>query len=132
MSATTEFRVVATELFFLPVVTRVPLKFGSETVTSVTCARVRVMIDTKGCAKLLGVSPDMVDRLRLKAGLPAVDLGFQRPGRRAKHLWRFDPVEVRAWWRRKALNQSDDELELPTETAKHERRHGAATTSDRE
>ncbi len=33
-------RVTHARLFFLPVTTRVPLKFGSETLTSVTCARV--------------------------------------------------------------------------------------------
>lgn len=35
-------RIVATRVFLLPVVMRVPLKFGPETVTSVTCARVSV------------------------------------------------------------------------------------------
>ncbi len=40
----TDVRVIETELFFLPVETRVPLKFGSETLTSVTCARARVTV----------------------------------------------------------------------------------------
>lgn len=40
----TDVRVIGTELYFLPVETRVPLKFGSETLTSVTCARVRVTV----------------------------------------------------------------------------------------
>lgn len=40
----TDVRVIETELFFLPVETRVPLKFGSETLTSVTCARVKVTV----------------------------------------------------------------------------------------
>lgn len=45
----TDIRVVGAELFFLPLRTRVPLKFGSETLTSVTCARVRVQVcDRKG------------------------------------------------------------------------------------
>ncbi|MDB6132264.1 MAG: enolase superfamily enzyme related to L-alanine-DL-glutamate epimerase [Verrucomicrobiales bacterium] len=35
-------RVIGAELFLLPVTTRVPLKFGTETLTSVTCARVRL------------------------------------------------------------------------------------------
>jgi L-alanine-DL-glutamate epimerase-like enolase superfamily enzyme len=35
---------VATDLYFLPVETRVPFKFGHETLTSVTCARVRMEI----------------------------------------------------------------------------------------
>lgn len=42
----TDIRVVDTELYFLPVETRVPLKFGPETLTSVTCARVRATVET--------------------------------------------------------------------------------------
>ncbi len=38
-------RVVASELHFLPVRTRVPLKFGAETLTEVTCARVRLVVE---------------------------------------------------------------------------------------
>lgn len=45
----TDIRLRGTELYFLPVHTRVPLKFGTETLTSVTCARVRVVVeDRKG------------------------------------------------------------------------------------
>jgi L-alanine-DL-glutamate epimerase-like enolase superfamily enzyme len=40
-----EVRIVAASLYFLPVQTRVPLKFGPETLTSVTCARVRVKVE---------------------------------------------------------------------------------------
>lgn len=40
----TDIRVAGAELFLLPVRTRVPLKFGPETLTSVTCARVRVEV----------------------------------------------------------------------------------------
>jgi len=40
----TDVRVVGVRLFFLPVRTRVPLKFGGETLTSVTCARVAVRV----------------------------------------------------------------------------------------
>src|SRR3954463_7246419 len=36
----TDIEVTATRLYFLPIQNRVPLKFGPETVTSVTCARV--------------------------------------------------------------------------------------------
>ncbi len=35
---------VSFDLYFLKIVTRVPLKFGPETVTSVTCARVRAVV----------------------------------------------------------------------------------------
>lgn len=37
-------RLSGSELYFLPVETRVPLKFGTETLTSVICARVRVTV----------------------------------------------------------------------------------------
>jgi len=41
--------VAGIRVFFLPVQTRVPLKFGPETLTSVTCARVQVQIaDARG------------------------------------------------------------------------------------
>lgn len=43
----TDVRPVAAELYFLPVTTRVPLKFGPETLTSVTCARVRVRVSDR-------------------------------------------------------------------------------------
>jgi len=41
----TDIRVRATRLYFLPVTNRVPLKFGTETVTSVTCARGCVTVE---------------------------------------------------------------------------------------
>ena len=44
MVKATDVRPVAAELFFLPVETRVPLKFGPETLTYVTCARVRLFV----------------------------------------------------------------------------------------
>src|SRR5258708_3197072 len=44
MPKETDVRPVAAALYFLPVTTRVPLKFGPETVTSVTCARVRLTV----------------------------------------------------------------------------------------
>jgi len=43
----TDVRVVGVELYFLPVQTRVPLKFGAETLTSVTCARARVVVEDR-------------------------------------------------------------------------------------
>ncbi|MEC9082052.1 MAG: hypothetical protein VYE44_09745, partial [Verrucomicrobiota bacterium] len=44
MAKSTDIRAAAAELFFLPVETRVPLKFGPETLTHVTCARVRLTV----------------------------------------------------------------------------------------
>lgn len=41
----TDIRCVGATLHFLPVNTRVPLKFGKETVSYVTCARVRITVE---------------------------------------------------------------------------------------
>ncbi|MCO6451144.1 MAG: mandelate racemase/muconate lactonizing enzyme family protein [Caldilineales bacterium] len=43
----TDITPIATELFFLPVETRVPLKFGTETLTSVTVARVKMVVQDR-------------------------------------------------------------------------------------
>jgi L-alanine-DL-glutamate epimerase-like enolase superfamily enzyme len=48
MPADTDVRLTAARLFFLPVETRVPLKFGAETLTSVTCARACVRVEGAG------------------------------------------------------------------------------------
>jgi len=49
MSKPTDIRVSGTALYILPVRTRVPLKFGTETLTEVLCARVRVRVtDRRG------------------------------------------------------------------------------------
>ncbi len=47
MSRPTDVRVVAARLYFLPVQTRVPLKFGTETLTSVTLARACVTVEDR-------------------------------------------------------------------------------------
>ncbi len=44
MGKTTDIRTVGARLYFLPVQTRLPLKFGAETLTHVTCARARVTV----------------------------------------------------------------------------------------
>ena len=44
MANPTDARPVSVSLYFLPVETRVPLKFGPETLTYVTCARARVTV----------------------------------------------------------------------------------------
>src|SRR5688572_14757210 len=49
MPKPSDIRVVGATLYFLPIQARVPLKFGRETVTSVTCARACLTIaDTQG------------------------------------------------------------------------------------
>ena len=44
MGKATDIRTIGSALYFLPVQTRVPLKFGTETLTHVTCARARVKV----------------------------------------------------------------------------------------
>lgn len=44
----TDVKVVGATVYFLPVRTRVPLKFGPETLTQVTCARVRLRVRDRG------------------------------------------------------------------------------------
>lgn len=47
MAKETDIRSKDVSLYFLPVETRVPLKFGPETLTSVTCARVCMTVENK-------------------------------------------------------------------------------------
>lgn len=47
MSKITDVRPKGADLFFLPVQTRIPLKFGTETLTSVTCARVSLRVEDR-------------------------------------------------------------------------------------
>ncbi|MBN1491993.1 MAG: mandelate racemase/muconate lactonizing enzyme family protein [Phycisphaerae bacterium] len=54
MARSTDVRVVATSLHFLPVELRVPLKFGKETLVHVTCARVRVTVENPAGARAFG------------------------------------------------------------------------------
>ncbi len=54
MTKPTDVRVVSTALHFIPVQTRVPLKFGPETLTHVTCARVRVEVEDRGGHRACG------------------------------------------------------------------------------
>ncbi len=46
MGKASDVRITGTRLYFLPVQTRVPLKFGTETLTYVTCARAAVQVQT--------------------------------------------------------------------------------------
>lgn len=45
MALATDVRPVAVELYFLPIQARMPLKFGPEVTTEVTCARVRMVVE---------------------------------------------------------------------------------------
>ncbi len=48
MAKSTDITVMGSQLFMLPVRTRVPLKFGRETVTDITCARVKLRVMSQG------------------------------------------------------------------------------------
>ncbi|WP_435007626.1 enolase C-terminal domain-like protein [Tundrisphaera lichenicola] len=49
MPKPTDVRVIASTLYFLPIATRMPLKFGPEVTTRVTCARARLVVtDAQG------------------------------------------------------------------------------------
>ncbi|HGJ65984.1 TPA: hypothetical protein ENS27_11430 [bacterium] len=47
MPKVTDIKPKDVSLYFLPVETRVPLKFGPETLTSVTCARIRITVESR-------------------------------------------------------------------------------------
>ncbi len=49
LSKPTDVQAAAASMYLLPLTTRVPLKFGSEVITEITCARVRLTVqDAKG------------------------------------------------------------------------------------
>jgi L-alanine-DL-glutamate epimerase-like enolase superfamily enzyme len=54
MPRDTDVRPLGATLYFLPVETRVPLKFGPETLTSVTCARVRLDVTDRAGRSAVG------------------------------------------------------------------------------
>ncbi|MGI6301429.1 MAG: enolase C-terminal domain-like protein [Verrucomicrobiota bacterium] len=54
MPSDTDIRVTSTELYFLPVQARIPLKFGHETLTSVICARVRMEVEDQTGTRAYG------------------------------------------------------------------------------
>ncbi|MFP6583741.1 MAG: enolase C-terminal domain-like protein [Candidatus Hydrogenedentota bacterium] len=54
MTKGTDIRVTGAELYFMSVQTRVPLKFGPETLDSVTCARVKLDVESASRQKASG------------------------------------------------------------------------------
>ena len=54
MLKSTDIRVTRASLYFLPVKTRVPLKFGTEVTTHVTVARVQLNVETRGGRRAQG------------------------------------------------------------------------------
>lgn len=85
-----DIRTVSADLYLLPVQTRVPLKFGPETLTSVTCARVCMTVtDRQGrCAQGWGETP-----LSVQWVWPS-RLGYQE---RCDTMQRFCGMLTEAW-----------------------------------
>lgn len=54
MAKPTDIRPRGAQLYFLPVRTRVPLKFGAETLTEVTCARVALLVEGRDGRRAVG------------------------------------------------------------------------------
>ena len=54
MVKSTDVRPVSAELYFIPVTVRVPLKFGAETLNTVTCARVKLGVKDRAGKKAYG------------------------------------------------------------------------------
>jgi L-alanine-DL-glutamate epimerase-like enolase superfamily enzyme len=54
MSKQTDVRPVAIALYFLPIKSRVPLKFGPEVTTEVTCARVKMTVEDRAGKRASG------------------------------------------------------------------------------
>jgi len=53
-SKPTDARCTGVELYFLPIKTRIPLKFGPEVVTSVTCARAKITVTDRSGRTAVG------------------------------------------------------------------------------
>jgi L-alanine-DL-glutamate epimerase-like enolase superfamily enzyme len=98
----TDIRPVSVDLYFIPIETRVPLKFGPETLTSVICARARVTVanDQGQTAQGWGETP-----LSVQWAWPS-SLGYQE---RSDAMQRFCKVLAEAWAR---FDQQGHPIEL--------------------
>ena len=123
----TDVRVAGVELYLLPVTTRVPLKFGAETLTTVCCARARVFVKARDgrTAAGWGETP-----LSVQWAWPA-DLGYTDRHeamidfcRRLAQAWsEFDssghPLEIGAAFQREVLGRRIDEFNRDRPAAAH-------------
>jgi hypothetical protein len=73
---------------------------------------VQPLLDAEGAGKLLGVSAAQIDKLRLHAGLPCIDLAIGNPGRRPKGLFRYDPLALRSWWLSRQQTSTGPEMRM--------------------
>src|SRR3954471_1722463 len=87
----TDARVSRVDLYFSPVATRIALKFGTETLTTVTCARVRVqLVDRHGrTAEGWGETPLSV-QWAWPSSLPNAE--------RHQAMMEFCQLLAEAWW----------------------------------
>lgn len=102
MSKPSDIRVTGTELYFLPVKTRVPLKFGPETLDSVTCARVKLDVESASGQKASGwgetplnvqwVWPSRLPYAERHEALKKFTLALAKAWSKFKHSG--DPLEV--------------------------------------
>jgi L-alanine-DL-glutamate epimerase-like enolase superfamily enzyme len=113
-----DVRVTGVELYLLPVTMRVPLKFGTETMTNVTCARVRLFVTGRDgrTAAGWGETP-----LSVQWAWPAPFSYAERHDamvefcRRLAHAWANlvawgHPIEIGAAFQREALGRLIDEF----------------------
>ncbi len=54
MPRSSDIRITDIELYFLPVETRVPLKFGAESLNTVVCARAKITVETRFGRRAIG------------------------------------------------------------------------------
>src|SRR5947207_15407258 len=91
MSKSTDIRVVGARLYCIPIQMRIPLKFGTETVTSVTCARACVRV------------ADRQDRTAEGWGETPLSVQWVWPGKTAYEIRRSEERRVgkecrSRWW----------------------------------
>jgi L-alanine-DL-glutamate epimerase-like enolase superfamily enzyme len=126
-SNSNDVRITGAELYLLPITMRVPLKFGTEAMTSVTCARVRLFVIGRDgrTAAGWGETP-----LSVQWAWPASFSYAERHEamiefcRRLAQAWsRFDawghPMEVGDAFRRDVLGQLIDEFNRDRPQAGH-------------
>jgi L-alanine-DL-glutamate epimerase-like enolase superfamily enzyme len=122
-----DVRITGAELYLLPVTMRVPLKFGTEAMTSVTCARVRLFVIGRDgrTAAGWGETP-----LSVQWAWPASFSYSERHDsmiefcRRLARAWaEFDawghPIEIGAEIQREVLGQGIDEFNRDRPQEKH-------------
>ncbi len=90
MSKITDIKVISSELYFIPVTMRLPLKFGAETLDSIVCARVKLRVTDRN-----GKTAEGWGETPLSVGwVWPSSLSF---GYREKALMEFCRILAKAW-----------------------------------